>query len=67
VESLPSVLAHETEVTVAAEAPLQQDTPLYVEEAAPPEPEPIAGPVVRPVLVGGVETAIEKKKGWWRR
>jgi ribonuclease E len=29
--------------------------------------EPVAGPVVQPVVIGESETAGEKKRGWWRR
>jgi ribonuclease E len=39
-----------------------------VAEAAVAEPEPEAGPVIKPVLIGsGEAVVVERKKGWWRR
>lgn len=35
----------------------------------PPAPcvEPVAGPVIQPVVIGATDTVGEKKRGWWRR
>jgi ribonuclease E len=39
-----------------------------IRQAEPQAPEPLVGPVVQPVVIGGgSETAGEKKRGWWRR
>lgn len=29
--------------------------------------EPVIGPAVQPVVIGGSDVAVEKKRGWWRR
>ena len=54
----------------SAEAePLAQPDTTQEEDASPepPLPEPVAGPVIQPVLIGSVEPAAAPKRGWWRR
>jgi hypothetical protein len=37
-------------------------------ETSPPTPEPEAGPVIKPVLIGSGEAAVaQPKRGWWRK
>jgi ribonuclease E len=40
---------------------------LDAEAVAPVVVEPVAGPVIKPVVIGESEPAAEKKRGWWRK
>ncbi len=47
---------------------LVSETPVVAEEDAAPKPaEPVAGPVVQPIIVGSEAADAPKRKGWWRR
>jgi ribonuclease E len=33
----------------------------------PAKPDPVVGPAIQPVIIGGSEPSAEKKRGWWRK
>jgi ribonuclease E len=66
----------EAPVAIAADAVAEQiaPAPALSEAVAPVDPvdvaestEPVAGPAIKPVVIGEAEIAVERKRGWWRR
>jgi ribonuclease E len=64
----------EIEVPLPVRQMMQQPAAatIAIVEAPPPaapeaDPEPVAGPLIKPMLIDGAGSVAEKKKGWWRR
>jgi ribonuclease E len=75
-EPKPSPVAYSTATNGAADAGPEMDsavtpnsnaTPTHDVPPPLPSSEPVAGPIIQPVVIGTAETAGEKKRGWWRR
>ncbi len=60
--------SREPEPVIAEPVALQPEA-VSLADPDPVEPtsEPVAGPLIVPTLIDGVDTLTEKKRGWWRR